>query len=263
MRKDVLYGLLCCFTLTARGRGLHRGRLRPNIQGGQPASLYAGFPVIGLFWARVGYPGLFLSLWVADEPAPVGQRTPTPFTLVATRDIQMALSARTASAKRPVRARSIRAEDLVDFEESTYGELTEAVDALRMLSGRLKADGAKDAIDKTINSMIKYGRTRDVLLADLRVRIEAASSRTAENVTSRCVEALETRVMGVLDHVNKKLTEQEEVLAKLAPKSCEQPGDQKSTEVVKRPRGGPSKRLTIAAENATAAIRANRQPKPP
>lgn len=174
----------------------------------------------------------------------------------------MVSPARKAPAKRPVRANSIRAEDLVDLEEAAYGELAEAVDALRMLSGRLKADGAKDAMDKTINSMIKYGRTRDALLADLRARIQVAGSGAAGNVTTACVEALETRVMGVLDHVNKKLTKQDDVLAKLAaPKTCEQLEDYKWTEVVKRPRGGSNKRLITPAGNAAPAIRPNKPPK--
>lgn len=83
-------------------------------------------------------------------------------------------------------------------------------------------------MDKLISSVTKYGKTKDVLLTDLRVRIQMASSRVVGNVTVECVEALETKVMGVVDHVNKKLSEQDDVLAKLAaPKAYEQPGSQK------------------------------------
>lgn len=93
--------------------------------------------------------------------------------------------------------------------------------------------------------------------------IQLPGARAEESATAKCVEAMEARVLGVLDHVNKKLAEQDEVLAKMVPlKTREQPELQGWTEVVKRTKGGVNKKPTTTPET-TAIPKKNWQPNPP
>lgn len=81
--------------------------------------------------------------------------------------------------------------------------------------------------------------------------------KTNGNKMTERVEALETRVMGELEQVNKKLLEQDGVLSKLAtPITHTQPSEPKWTEVVRRPKGvTASRRVDMPAVNATAEKR--------
>lgn len=108
----------------------------------------------------------------------------------------------------------------------------------------MKTERVKENVELAVVHLATLRKARDELHAYWRKRLEYAGREveTAGNKLAVRVEALEERVLGVLDNVQFKLAEQDKTLAKLTARTVSPPGPAcQWTEVVKRTGGGPPK----------------------
>lgn len=165
----------------------------------------------------------------------------------------MASSSRNVPPRRLARTNSKRTEDLTGQKEVVLSNLMKIIEVLRAQANSVNVEGVKENVERSVNTMIFYRKARDALQADWRARIQVAGLETLGNKMTYRVEVLELRVMGVLDQVNKKLIEQDGIVAELIiSKVSAQPEEQKWTEVVKRPRSGTNKQPKKPVEEAAA-----------
>lgn len=134
-------------------------------------------------------------------------------------------------------------ERLINRDNEAWQNLREVIEALKPQMGKVRSEPVKKNVDKALSNLITLGRIREAIYEELR-----AGARSAPNITEKDalrevedrVTSLEEKVMGSLDLVQEKLAFQGKTLEAMtsSPSAALEP-EERWTEVVKRPRGGP------------------------
>lgn len=128
-------------------------------------------------------------------------------------------------------------------ENEIWRELKAAVDVLKTKVVRVKSEGVKDSVEHVTSLISQFGMAREKLSAEWRAKLISPDlhAEAADNRMVARVETLERKVMGTLNLVHTKLTDQDITLAKLVAGPSPQPKTASQwTEVVKQARGRPS-----------------------
>lgn len=133
--------------------------------------------------------------------------------------------------------------------------MNEAIEGLKSLMGKVKTEGVKEGVERVAACFNKIAKVRGDLRAEYQAKMDAAdreSNVAGTKIVDR-VQALEDKVMDVLDQVADKLVVQDAVFSKLAkstapppPPSVEQPW----AEVVRRSRGRQTKPVVTPVARA-------------
>lgn len=129
-------------------------------------------------------------------------------------------------------------------EDEAWRQLRNAIDSLKSQMTKVRSEGVREAVERGVTSMSVLAKAKDVLHVKWRSKIKTAGHETADSKVAEIMEALETRVLSVLDQIQLKLAGQDKASSNLiAPAAPTRSPEQESiwTEVVKKSRGGQSK----------------------
>lgn len=177
----------------------------------------------------------------------VGQSPLNPFPCS---NVVMATPAKKNSTpdSRPVWSTTDRVELLNGREKDSWKDLKESLDTLKSLMSKVKTDGVRKNVDHAISYFNKIFKFRPELHAEVRAKISVADrdSKAVGRKITDYVEALETKVLRVLNQMSAKIKDQDRTLAKLVTFPVPNLDSQSQlTEAVKK---GRRKNLTTATK---------------
>lgn len=119
------------------------------------------------------------------------------------------------SMKRLLQSASVQA---LKRENELWAQLKSTMDTMKTQMVRVKAEGAKETFERATRIIASLEKAREDMTMEWRSKIDAAG-RSAEPLDTKFekrVDALESKVLGALNAVQSRLTEQDSVLASFA-----------------------------------------------
>lgn len=160
-----------------------------------------------------------------------------------------------------------RTEVLIGQEKKVLKEVKKAIKFRKALVENIKMGGVKENVERMSSGFSKLLEIRGALYAEFHDRVNSVDHEVnlvASKVADR-VEALETKVMEVLDQVTEKLAEQKRVVSELGMPSAptHQELEQSWVEVVQRSRGDPNRQTSTHVVEKAATVKPTRVHKTP
>lgn len=138
---------------------------------------------------------------------------------------------------RLVRSSSDRTVISTSCEDEAWRDLRDAIDSHKTQITKVRSEGVRESVDRAVTSMNALAKARDALYLEWRLKVKATAHEAADNKVADRVEALENRVLSVLDQVQLKLAEQDKILSNLPlplPRDPEQEPKRTEVEEVER-----------------------------
>lgn len=108
-----------------------------------------------------------------------------------------------------------RTDAFINRENAAWKNLKAIIDALKSQMIKVRAEGVRENVDKAVSHIISLGAAREALHDELRAMAKPTNGAPDSGVTTDRVDALEAKVLGVLDQVQRRLENQDKVLATL------------------------------------------------